>query len=144
MYLTFNSHVYSFDLNRICEFVLKNNNDKAIESQQSLMYALSDDNQSLDLVTKEVKEIKNNGNVDTIKYDLVKQLLDSIMGIGQKRGPFPIFESENVEAYAVAQPELRESEGMFDDITLGEIIAFNTFLNEGFIYTVDKEDSEEE
>lgn len=130
MFLEIENEVYALDLDKIINFIFKPTNNKNIESSQTLVYSTdeNDDENKLKLVTKQLTENKNNdnaNNIDTIKYDLTRQLLEVIMGIGVKTNPF----GEVVEQDSMA-------EGLVENVSVGEAIAFNTFLNEGFLINV--------
>ena len=93
MFLEIENEVYALDLDEIVDFIFKPHNNKNIESSQTLVYSTdeNDDENKLKLVTKQLTENKNNdnaNNIDAIKYDLTRQLLEVIMGIGVKTNPF--------------------------------------------------------
>lgn len=130
MFLEIENEVYALDLNKMINFVFEPNNNKNIESSQTLLYATDEGTDSqMKLVSKQLTENKSNDNserIDTIRYDLTRQLLDVLMGIGVKTNPF---------GDVVEQDSANSS---LDDMTVGEVIAFNTFLNEGFLINVNQ------
>lgn len=130
MFLEIENEVYALDLNKMINFVFEPNNNKNIESSQTLLYTTDEGADSqMKLVSKQLTENKSNDNserIDTIRYDLTRQLLDVLMGIGVKTNPF---------GDVVEQDSANSS---LDDMTVGEVIAFNTFLNEGFLINVNQ------
>lgn len=132
MFLEIENEVYALDLNKMISFVFEQNKNKNIETSQTLLFASDEGPDSeMKLVSKQLTENKNNENsdrIDTIRYDLTRQLLDIVMGIGIKTNPF----GDVVEQDTVANSSL-------DDMTVGEVIAFNTFLNEGFLINVNQD-----
>lgn len=131
MFLEIENEVYALDLNKMINFVFEPNNNKNIESSQTLLYTTDEGADSqMKLVSKQLTENKSNDNserIDTIRYDLTRQLLDVLMGIGVKTNPF---------GDVVEQDSANSS---LDDMTVGEVIAFNTFLNEGFLINVNQD-----
>lgn len=130
MFLEIENEVYALDLDEMVKFILEPHNTKNIESSQTLVYSSDedDDENKLKLISKQLTENKNNdnaNNIDAIKYDLTRQLLDVIMGIGVKTNPF---------GEVVEQDSSYES--LVESVSVGEAIAFNTFLNKGFLINV--------
>lgn len=130
MFLEIENEVYALDLDEMVKFILEPHNTKNVESSQTLVYSSDedDDENKLKLISKQLTENKNNdnaNNIDAIKYDLARQLLDVIMGIGVKTNPF---------GEVVEQDSSYES--LVESVSVGEAIAFNTFLNKGFLINV--------
>lgn len=130
MFLEIENEVYALDLDEMVKFILEPHNTKNVESSQTLVYSSDedDDENKLKLISKQLTENKNNdnaNNIDAIKYDLTRQLLDVIMGIGVKTNPF---------GEVVEQDSSYES--LVESVSVGEAIAFNTFLNKGFLINV--------
>lgn len=130
MFLEIENEVYALDLDEMVKFILEPHNTKNVESSQTLVYSSDedDDENKLKLISKQLTENKNNdnaNNIDAIKYDLTRQLLDVIMGIGVKTNPF---------GEVVEQDSSYES--LAESVSVGEAIAFNTFLNKGFLINV--------
>lgn len=130
MFLEIENEVYALDLDEMVKFILEPHNTKNVESSQTLVYSSDedDDENKLKLISKQLTENKNNdnaNNIDAIKYDLTRQLLDVIMGIGVKTDPF---------GEVVEQDSSYES--LVESVSVGEAIAFNTFLNKGFLINV--------
>lgn len=125
--------IYALDLNKISEFVFSSRMDKNSEMTISEVYAKTDENfdenSQLKLISKEISENKLNGNngVDTIKYDLVRQLLDIIMSIGVNNKNGNMFVEQQLET---------QNDGTLENMSVGEMIAFNTFVNEGFLINI--------
>lgn len=134
MLFQIDGEAYALDLNKISEFVFSSHNDKNSETSISEVYAKTDeeidDNSKLKLISKEISENRLNGNngIDTIKYDLVRQLLEIVMNIGET---VPKNNGMFVEQTIDAQKN-----GSFENLSVGEMIAFNTFINEGFLINV--------
>lgn len=130
MFLEIENELYALDLDEMVKFILEPHNTKNVESSQTLVYSSDedDDENKLKLISKQLTENKNNdnaNNIDAIKYDLTRQLLDVIMGIGVKTNPF---------GEVVEQDSSYES--LVESVSVGEAIAFNTFLNKGFLINV--------
>lgn len=130
MFLEIENEVYALDLDEIVDFIFKPHNNKNVESSQTLVYSTdeNDNENKLKLVTKQLTENKNNdnaNNIDAIKYDLTRQLLEVIMGIGVKTNPFGEVVEQDVA-----------TESLVENVSVGEAIAFNTFLNKGFLINV--------
>lgn len=129
MFLEIENEVYALDLDEIVKFILEPHSSKNVESSQTLVYSSDEEDENkLKLISKQLTENKNNdnaNNIDAIKYDLTKQLLDVIMGIGVKTNPF---------GEVVEQDSSYES--LVESVSVGEAIAFNTFLNKGFLINV--------
>lgn len=99
--------MYVFDINKILDFVLINNDDKNSDSQITENYDSSDEGKMI-LTNRQISEIKNSGNdnITTIRYDLIKLFINELSNMPQKL---------DVES------------------SLGANIIFNTMINEKFI-----------
>lgn len=93
----------TYDLNSIMEFINSSNNNNNI-SEISEIYEINEDG-ALELISKNITENKSKNDADiTIRYDIIKGMMESI--------------------YNITNQEV---------ITLGETLAFNTFVSHGFI-----------
>lgn len=129
MFLEIENEIYTLDLEKIVNFVtIPNKDNKNIESNQSLVYSLDEKDESkMKLISKQLTENKssNTENINAIKYDLTKQLLDVILNIGVTTNPFG----------EVIETEISDNNSL-DSFSVGEVVAFNTFLNEGFLINI--------
>lgn len=85
--------IYSFDLNAIMDFVLKNDESRTSNSEITEVYMQDDETNELSLTSKQLREIKNNGDTSsyTIKYDLLKTfitILDEVDDISMLNSNF--------------------------------------------------------
>lgn len=125
MMIEIDGEVYALDLNKINDFVFSSQKNPNIETNISESYSINDNDNALELMNKSINENKIYGNssVDNIKYDLVRKLLDILLGVNNEiQSPIyaeQVFENRKVDT--------------LDNMSLGEIISFNTFLNEGFL-----------
>lgn len=105
---------YVLDLERIFQFVFDSDNDKNVDSELTELYVMDDETNNLSLSSKQVREIKSNeiNNKQTIRYDMVKFLLTSLISMSE------------------------------EEVTFGETIMLNTMFREGIIKEVieDKDD----
>lgn len=129
MFLEIENEIYTLDLEKIVNFVtIPNKDNKNIESNQSLVYSFDEKDESkMKLISKQLTENKssNTENINAIKYDLTKQLLDVILNIGVTTNPFG----------EVIETEISDNNSL-DSFSVGEVVAFNTFLNEGFLINI--------
>lgn len=111
-YIYIGNSVYAMNLQKIADFCLVSDKLKNKESEVTEGYEVTDDN-GPELVSKVVREIKTNGNPqnDTIKYDLIRLFIDAVLS----------------------------AEGILPEMTTGMKIAFNTLLDNGFIYEITEE-----
>ena len=111
-YIYIGNSIYAMNLQKIADFCLVSDKLKNKESEVTEGYEVTDDN-GPELVSKVVREIKTNGNPqnDTIKYDLIRLFIDAVLA----------------------------SEGILPEMTIGAKIAFNTLLDNGFIYEITEE-----
>lgn len=123
MFIEIYDEIYALNLNKMTEFIFKSKDEKNIEANQTLTYS-PDENGNMSIVHKELSENKINGNpsVDAMRYDLTKILLDVILNTGNT--PFED---------AITDTNITKMENDMRNMTIGESIAFNTFLNEGFL-----------
>lgn len=133
MLFQIDEEIYALDLSKINEFIFSSQTEKNSETNISEVYAKVDEanNDNLKLVSKEIAENKTNGNasIDNIKYDMIKMMLDLILGIGGNGKNNGMF---------IDQPFHNEKTSSTDSMSVGEIIAFNTFVNEGFLININQ------
>lgn len=108
-YIYIGNKIYAMNLQKIADFCLVSDKLKNKESEVTEGYEVTDDN-GPELVSKVVREIKTNGNPqnDTIKYDLIRIFIDVVLG----------------------------AEGILPEMTTGMKIAFNTLLENDFLYEI--------
>lgn len=83
-----------FDINKICDFVFGDPNERTSEVEITEHFALDDDGEKMVTIGKEVKEVKTSDYTgkSTIRYDMIKMFIDildsiedpNIMSMGQK------------------------------------------------------------
>ena len=108
-YIYIGHKIYAMNLQKIADFCLVSDKLKNKESEVTEGYEVTDDN-GPELVSKVVREIKTNGNPqnDTIKYDLIRIFIDVVLG----------------------------AESILPEMTTGMKIAFNTLLENDFLYEI--------
>ena len=108
-YIYIGNKIYAMNLQKIADFCLVSDKLKNKESEVTEGYEVTDEN-GPELVSKVVREIKTNGNPqnDTIKYDLIRIFIDTVLA----------------------------AEGMMPEMTTGMKIAFNTLVENGFLYEI--------
>ena len=72
-----------FDINKICEFVFGNPNDRTNEVEITEHYVFDNETKKMIPNTKDVKEVKVNDYTgqNTIRYDMVKMFVDILDSI---------------------------------------------------------------
>lgn len=127
---------FAYDLNAIMDFVLQNKN-KSSEIRE--IYEKNAENGSLELKQKSLAEVKNEEmpSAATIRYDLVKRMMEQINGIIMHDGADDMFLDDEDES----EPSVDDEEGERTPVitSLGETIAINTMLNEGMLINVNIE-----
>ncbi len=108
-YVYIGNKIYAMNLQKIADFCLVSDKLKNKESEVTEGYEVTDEN-GPELVSKVVREIKTNGNPqnDTIKYDLIRIFIDVILS----------------------------ADGILPEMTIGMKIAFNTMLENDFLYEI--------
>lgn len=93
----------TYDLNALMEFINSSNNNDN-NSEIFESYEINEDG-ALELISKNITENKSKNDADvTIRYDIIRGMMEAIYNITNQ-----------------------------DTITLGETLAFNTFVSHGFI-----------
>ena len=97
--------VLIFNLERIVDFVFDNEHGSNGDSEITELYIMDDKSKNMQLSTKQLREIKGNDITpqQSIRYELVKMMLDNIIAI----------------------------EG--EEATFGNSVVINTMLSEGLI-----------
>ena len=108
-YVYIGNKIYAMNLQKIADFCLVSDKLKNKESEVTEGYEVTDEN-GPELVSKVVREIKTNGNPqnDTINYDLIRIFIDVILS----------------------------ADGILPEMTIGMKIAFNTMLENDFLYEI--------
>lgn len=106
---------YIVDLERIFQFVFESDGDKNVDSELTELYVMDDETNNLSLSSKQVREMKSSeiNNKQTIRYDMVKFLLTSLLSMNE------------------------------DEVTFGETIMLNTMFREGIIKEVIEDKNDE-
>ncbi len=99
---------FVLDLERIFQFVFESDNDKNVDSELTELYVMDDETNQLSLSSKQIREMKSGeiNNKQTIRYDMVKFLLTSLLSMSE------------------------------EEVTVGETIMLNTMFREGIIKEV--------
>lgn len=123
--IEFEGKTYAIDFEKLIEVATKAND--AIKDKSKIEtwgYATDTNNEpEFKVVQKEVSETTSDGTeaYSTIRYDFIKNLMNLIIS--------PIAD-ENGNVFRV---------NSFEDMFFGQMLAFNTFLNEGIIIEVEQE-----
>lgn len=115
MLITYNNKAYAINLNKIMNFYSNTDQNKVKETEIIDMYEM-DENNIPKLISKQTREIKSNqaSQDESFKYDLIKMFLTILL--------------DN-------NTEIKDDEITAD---LGTLLAFNTFLENGFIYEINE------
>lgn len=103
---------YVLNMENIIEYVLNQGNDNNNDSEITELYVMDDDTKSMTLSTKQMREIKSKEFTtnQSIRYDMVKMLLDRLLDIND------------------------------EDLTFGETVVVNTLMVEGLINEIKEND----
>ena len=107
------NRAYILNLENIIGFIYQgDNNDKNYESELTELYVVDNENSNMSLSNKQLREIKNNDmtNHQTIRYDMIKLLLERLLDIKE------------------------------EVLTFGETVVLNTMLTEGLITEIKESD----
>lgn len=103
-----NDKSYVFDINKIMEFCFDLVDERTNDSEITESYVVNEENNKLEVVSKQVREIKGSDNTskNTIRYDMIKMFIDVLVNAdnGEQR-----------------------------PLTFGEAIIINTMINENLI-----------
>lgn len=125
--LTFNNTSYAINLEKLMEWVNSpvNGDNNQLQSTVTEVWAKPDGeyvtnngeiNDELDLITKEMTDVKSDNSMLTTKFDLIKDILNVILEINYN-------------------PD--GSLKLTDGLTLSEVLCLNTLIKEGIIYEID-------
>lgn len=107
------NRAYILNLENLIGFIYQgDNNDKNYESELTELYVVDNENSNMSLSNKQLREIKNNDmtNHQTIRYDMIKLLLERLLDIKE------------------------------EVLTFGETVVLNTMLTEGLITEIKESD----
>lgn len=95
---------YVIDIDNIIRFCFEDD-EKQSDSEITEVYVSDDENQSLKLASKQLREVKSGdaSSKQTLKYDLIKTFIGDLISVDDT------------------------------DLSLGDTILINTMLNEGFL-----------
>lgn len=104
---------YGFDLKKIISFISNSKENKETEILDN--YDSDNDAGEIKLVSKQIRESKSNGltQIETLKYDMVKMLMSILL-----------------------DTDITTNTDNIEEFDLGTSLAFNTLLNEGFIFEI--------
>lgn len=125
--LTFNNTSYAINLEKLMEWVNSpvDGDNNQLQSTVTEVWAKPDGeyvtnngeiNDELDLITKEMTDVKSDNSMLTTKFDLIKDILNVILEINYN-------------------PD--GSLKLTDGLTLSEVLCLNTLIKEGIIYEID-------
>ena len=121
-YIEFEGKSYAIDVEKLISVVTKTNESvKDRTKVETWGYAADDDGDAdFKVLQKEISESVSDGTdtYSTIRYDLIKNLLNLIVS--------PIAD-ENGNVFRI---------NSFEDMFFGQILSFNTLVNEGIIIEV--------
>lgn len=82
---------YVLNLDKIFQFVFDESINRNNESEITEIYAIDDDTSEMNLVNKQLREVRNNdlSQVRTLKYDFLKNLIDSLSQVDAE-GEIPL------------------------------------------------------
>lgn len=105
------NRAYVLNLENIINFIFEDD-ERNSDSEITEMYVMDEDSKNLSLSTKQMREVKSSdvSNYQTIRYDIMKMLMDRL------------FDIEN------------------EELTFGETVVVNTMLTEGFITEIKEND----
>jgi hypothetical protein len=103
---------YILNMENIVSYIFDDSNDKDSDSEITELYVMDENTKNMTLSTKQMREIKSKEITthQSIRYDMVKMLLDRLMDISD------------------------------DELTLGETVVINTLLTEGLISEIKEND----
>jgi hypothetical protein len=103
---------YILNMENIINYIFDNSNEKEGDSEITELYVMDEGTKNMTLSTKQLREIKSKEITthQSIRYDMVKMLLDRLMDISD------------------------------DELTLGETVVINTLLTEGLISEIKESD----
>lgn len=123
--IEFEGKTYAIDVEKLIKVATKTNEGiKDRTKVETWGYASDGDNEpEFKVVQKEISESTSDGTdtYSTIRYDLIKNLLNLIVS--------PIAD-ENGNVFRITS---------FEDMFFGQMLAFNTLINEGIIIEVEQE-----
>lgn len=125
--LTFNNTSYAINLEKLMEWVNSpvDGDNNQLQSTVTEVWAKTDGeyatnngeiNDELDLITKEMTDVKSDNSMLTTKFELIKDILNVILEINYN-------------------PD--GSLKLTDALTLSEVVCLNTLIKEGIIYEID-------
>lgn len=125
--LTFNNTSYAINLEKLMEWVNSpvDGDNNQLQSTVTEVWAKPDGeyatnngeiNDELDLITKEMTDVKSDNSMLTTKFELIKDILNVILEINYN-------------------PD--GSLKLTDALTLSEVVCLNTLIKEGIIYEID-------
>ena len=128
-YISFDGRVFAINVEKLISYVAKpsvneNVKDKTKVERWGLLESDDNDTDNFRLISKEFSETLTDGSetFGTIRYDLIKSLLNLIVTPSTDENGLP----EKIET--------------FDDMYFGQILAFNTLVNEGIIIEITETD----
>lgn len=105
-------HALILNLEGIVDFIFGDDHERHCDSEITEVYVMDEDDKNMQLSTKQLREVKGNDITpqESIRYELVKMMLDNIISI----------------------------EG--EEATFGNSVVINTMLAEGLITEIKEED----
>jgi len=126
--LRFNDKSYTINLDKLMEWISSsvNGNDNQLQTTVTEVWAKPDTeiinedgeiNDDLDLVSKEMTDVKSDNTAITAKFEIMKDILGVVLDINYN-------------------PD--GSLKLEDSFTLSEVLCLNTLVNNGIIYEIDE------
>lgn len=126
--LRFNDKSYTINLDKLMEWISSsvNGNDNQLQTTVTEVWAKPDTeiineddeiNDDLDLVSKEMTDVKSDNTAITAKFEIMKDILGVVLDINYN-------------------PD--GSLKLEDRFTLSEVLCLNTLVNNGIIYEIDE------
>ena len=125
-FITFDEHVYAIDINKLLSYVAKPSVNESVKDKTKVEHwGLVEDGQGnvqddFRLISKEMSETLTDGSetFGTIRYDLVKSMLNLIVTPATDDNGVPV------------------TINSLDEMYFGQILSFNTLVNEGIIIEI--------
>jgi len=126
--LRFNDKSYTINIDKLMEWISSsvNGNDNQLQTTVTEVWAKPDTeiinedgeiNDDLDLVSKEMTDVKSDNTAITAKFEIMKDILGVVLDINYN-------------------PD--GSLKLEDSFTLSEVLCLNTLVNNGIIYEIDE------
>ena len=129
-YIELDGAYYALDMDALSSYIVGSDNEKVIERTKNEQWVSSDNNKDneMRLVTKDITETSSSRKDEHAPFraEIAKMMLTLIM--------YPIV-GENGEARDLTRLDV-------NSMSVGQVLAFNTLINEGIIKEIEETDEE--